>query len=76
MRETILEMTECHVNIGEGHIARQREIVANFHSKGMNADVAEKLLLLFDQAQVLHVAHRDRILNLGTQGCQVDWISN
>ncbi|RWA62140.1 MAG: hypothetical protein EOQ27_15760 [Mesorhizobium sp.] len=67
MRETVLAMLEQHVLLGERHIARQREIVADFHHKGFRADLAEDLLTLFEQMQLLHVAHRDRLLN-STQG--------
>lgn len=63
MRETVLAMLEQHVLLGERHIARQREIVADFHHKGYRSDLAEELLSLFEQMQFLHVAHRDRILN-------------
>lgn len=48
--------------LGERHIARQREIVADLHHKGFRTDLADELLNLFEQMQLLHVAHRDRIL--------------
>ncbi|RVD33785.1 hypothetical protein EN742_28990 [Mesorhizobium sp. M4A.F.Ca.ET.020.02.1.1] len=67
MRETVLAMLEQHVLLGQRHIARQREIVADFHHKGFRADLAEDLLTLFEQMQLLHVAHRDRILTSSTQ---------
>ncbi|RVD67190.1 hypothetical protein EN751_38110 [Mesorhizobium sp. M4A.F.Ca.ET.029.04.2.1] len=67
MKETVLAMLEQQVLLGERHIARQREIVADFHHKGFRADLAEDLLTLFEQMQILHVAHRDRLLN-STQG--------
>ncbi|TGS86010.1 hypothetical protein EN821_35430 [Mesorhizobium sp. M2D.F.Ca.ET.178.01.1.1] len=60
-------MLEQHVLLGERHIARQREIVADFHHKGFRADLAEDLLTLFEQMQILHVAHRDRIQTSITQ---------
>ncbi|RWC00321.1 MAG: hypothetical protein EOQ57_17135 [Mesorhizobium sp.] len=65
MRQTVLEMLEQHVLLGERHIARQREIVADFHHKGFRTDLADELLNLFEQMQLLHVAHRDRIQKLG-----------
>ncbi|RWA94864.1 MAG: hypothetical protein EOQ32_10275 [Mesorhizobium sp.] len=61
--ETTLEMLERHVLLGDRHIERQREIVADFHHKGFRTDLAEDLLTLFEQMQLLHVAHRDRLLN-------------
>ncbi|TIV72748.1 MAG: hypothetical protein E5V89_03870 [Mesorhizobium sp.] len=60
MRKT-LALLEQHVLIGERHIARQREIVADFHKKGFRTDLAEDLLTLFEQMQVLHISHRNRI---------------
>ncbi|TIX16220.1 MAG: hypothetical protein E5V46_03325 [Mesorhizobium sp.] len=63
MRENVLAMLEQHVLLGERHIARQREIVADLHQKGFRADLAEQLLKLFEQMQLLHIAHRDRLLN-------------
>ncbi|TGQ80788.1 hypothetical protein EN851_34655 [Mesorhizobium sp. M8A.F.Ca.ET.208.01.1.1] len=63
MRETVLALLEQHVLLGERHIARQREIVADFHRKGLRSDIAEELLSLFEQMQLLHVAHRDRVRN-------------
>ncbi|RWA58093.1 MAG: hypothetical protein EOQ27_31435 [Mesorhizobium sp.] len=63
MRNLIsLSDVEQHVLLGERHIARQREIVADFHHKGFRTDLADELLNLLEQMQLLHVAHRDRIL--------------
>lgn len=59
--KTVLAMLEQHVLLGERHITRQREIVADFHQKGFRSDLAEELLTLFEEMQLLHVAHRDRI---------------
>ncbi|TGS86186.1 hypothetical protein EN817_18675 [Mesorhizobium sp. M3A.F.Ca.ET.174.01.1.1] len=67
MPKTTLEMLERHVLLGERHIERQREIVADFRHRGYRTDLAEELLDLFEQMQILHVAHRDRLLN-STQG--------
>lgn len=44
MRDALLAMLEQHVLLGERHIARQREIVADFHRKGLRSDIAEELL--------------------------------
>ncbi|WP_189561984.1 hypothetical protein [Mesorhizobium sp. M2A.F.Ca.ET.037.01.1.1] len=63
MTETVLAMLEQHVLLGERHLARQREIVAYIHQKGFRADLAEELLELFEQMQLLHIAHRNRLLN-------------
>ncbi|PBB84535.1 hypothetical protein [Mesorhizobium sp. WSM3876] len=63
MRETVLAMLEQQVLPGERHIARQRVIVADFHHKSFRTDLAEELLALFEQMQLLRVTHRDRLLN-------------
>ncbi|PBB83718.1 hypothetical protein CK216_27190 [Mesorhizobium sp. WSM3876] len=65
--ETTLGMLERHVLLGERHIERQRAIVADFHHKGFRIDLAEDLLSLFEQMQILHVSHRDRILKLSCE---------
>ncbi|TGU87731.1 hypothetical protein EN794_050575 [Mesorhizobium sp. M00.F.Ca.ET.151.01.1.1] len=64
MREALLAQLEQHVLLGARHIARQREIVLDFHRKGFRTDLAEELLSLFEQMQLLHVAHRDRVQKL------------
>ncbi|TIW61027.1 MAG: hypothetical protein E5V49_13125 [Mesorhizobium sp.] len=61
MRDALLAVLEQHVLLGERHIARQREIVADFHDRGFRADLAEELLELFEQMQLLHIDHRDRL---------------
>ncbi|TGP69458.1 hypothetical protein EN870_33410 [bacterium M00.F.Ca.ET.227.01.1.1] len=63
MKETVLAMLEQHVLLGERHIARQREIVADFHHKGFRTDLAEELLSLFEKMEIVHVSHGDRLLN-------------
>ncbi|RWE44223.1 hypothetical protein [Mesorhizobium sp.] len=62
-REAILALLEQHVRLGEHHIARQREIIADFRMKGLPVELAETLLGLFEEMQILHLAHRDRVLN-------------
>ncbi len=60
--ETELEMADRHVAEGEGHIARQREIIADFARRGQSTIAATDLLRQFEETQAQHVAHRDRIL--------------
>ncbi|TGQ71001.1 hypothetical protein EN829_001030 [Mesorhizobium sp. M00.F.Ca.ET.186.01.1.1] len=61
MSDALLALLEQHVLLGERHIARQREIVADFQDRGFRADLAEELLELFEEMQLLHIAHRDRL---------------
>jgi hypothetical protein len=60
--ETDLEMAERHVREGERHIALQRKIIATLTEGGHLTDEAYKLLRTFEELQVLHVTHRDRLL--------------
>lgn len=50
------------MRLGERHIFRQREIIADLHRKGLPTEAAEHLSALFEQTQTLHVDHRDWIL--------------
>jgi hypothetical protein len=53
---------EGHVTQGERIIARQREIVAASELSGRgDAGKAKALLALFEETQLLHVDHRDRL---------------
>ena len=51
------------VALGEAHIARQREILANLTRDGQTeaAGRAAELLAQFEQTQTLHVSDRDRL---------------
>jgi hypothetical protein len=63
-RNTILDdlaMVSRHVTGGEQIIARQRELVAQLERDGRDASDAKRLLLQFQDAQSLHVAHRERL---------------
>ena len=59
--EERLAMAERHITVGESHIARQRELVAELDQNGRDAAEAVKLLGLFEATQALHVADRDRL---------------
>jgi hypothetical protein len=60
--EKSLAMVEGHVAQGERIIARQREIVAASELSGRgDAGKAKELLALFEETQLLHVDHRDRL---------------
>jgi hypothetical protein len=57
-----LVQAEAHVAKGQDHISRQREIIAGLKQNGTDAATAELLLHRFEEAQALHIEHRDRIL--------------
>jgi hypothetical protein len=59
--ELLVEI-EKHVVLGEGHITRQREIIAELERRGHPTVSANRLLCLFLETQELHIAHRDRLL--------------
>lgn len=50
-----------HIALGERHIARQHEIVAQIKERGADSTEAERLLATFEATQAMHIAHRDRI---------------
>ena len=56
-----LNMAREHIILGEQHIARQRLILARLAERGSNSAEAERLLVNFQESQVMHVAHRDRL---------------
>jgi hypothetical protein len=57
-----LDQAEAHVAQGRHHVARQKEIIAEFRLAGYSTTLAEQLLEAFEQTLVSHVSHRDRIL--------------
>ena len=57
-----LYMAERHVAIGEGHIARQHELIAELERGGHDATAARALLRKFEELQKLHWDDRDRLL--------------
>jgi hypothetical protein len=59
--ETELQMVQRHVREGAVHVARQREIVAQFHANGNPTELAEKLLAGFQGMQFEHEAHLERL---------------
>jgi hypothetical protein len=68
MTEEHLLQAEDAVLAGEGHIARQRQIVQELEQKGRDSTAARGLLATFLDLQHEHVAHRDRLrheLDLG-----------
>lgn len=59
--EKHLQQALEHVALGGQHIARQREIVAQLTNRGSDASDARRLLKVFEESQLLHVAHLDRL---------------
>lgn len=69
MTESDLEMAERHVREGAGHITRQSQIVDELTRDGHHelAREAAGLLRQFEELQVEHLAHRDRLLSESTE---------
>jgi hypothetical protein len=66
-RERLMEV-ERHVTHGNAHIARQKKIIAELERHGQDTDCASVLLRQFEEMQLLHVEHRDRLeQELGTE---------
>jgi hypothetical protein len=60
--EQLLVQAEQHVALGERHIARQREIVAELERDGHDTTQAKELLAVFLATQATHVVGRDRLM--------------
>lgn len=56
-----LAMTERHVALGIGLIARQVAVVADLRRGGHDTEQAAELLQLLEETQMLHKDHRDRL---------------
>ncbi|MBB4237943.1 hypothetical protein [Rhizobium esperanzae] len=61
MVEKHLQQAREHVLLGGQHVARQREIVAELIDRGADSTEAIRLLVNFEESQVMHVAHLDRL---------------
>ncbi|EGE58904.1 hypothetical protein [Rhizobium phaseoli] len=61
MVEKHLQQAREHVASGELHLARQREIVAELISRGADVMEAKRLLTNFEESQITHVAHLERL---------------
>ena len=59
--EERLARAEQTAALGRSHIARQRQIVADLGTGGDDARQARELLRIFEELQVQHEAHRDRL---------------
>ncbi|ARO33764.1 hypothetical protein NXC14_PC00225 (plasmid) [Rhizobium sp. NXC14] len=56
-----LEQALEHVALGELHVARQRELIAELTNRGADVREAIRLLTNFEESQVMHVAHLERL---------------
>ena len=57
-----LRLAESHVSLGQEHIVRQRQLVAELKRDGHDPGDAGKLLAQFEELQAMHVADRDRLI--------------
>lgn len=60
--EEFLTQAEQHAASGRSHIKRQRQIIEELGFGGHDARQALELLRAFEELQVQHEAHRDRLL--------------
>jgi len=58
-----LKQAEQHVSLSEGHVALQQRIVADLERDGHDTTNARTLLKTFEDLQVQHLRHRDRLLH-------------
>ncbi len=56
-----LATAEEHVALGALHIARQKQIIAEFEACGRDSTSARELLATFEDSQGMHIADRDRL---------------
>ena len=61
--EQHLAEAEAHVALGSHQFEQQRELIAELESGELDSAEARALLRLFEEIQVEHVAHRDRLRN-------------
>ena len=56
-----LAQAETRIAVGQKHIARQCEIIAELEQVGHEAVTAKALLVVFETMHTLHIADRDQI---------------
>jgi hypothetical protein len=61
--EKHLAEAERHVRLGLAHLERQRALVDDYETLGRDARLARELLGIFEEMQVGHVSHRDRLIH-------------
>jgi hypothetical protein len=61
LAEQLAEQARQRAELGERHIVKQRKIVAELKRDGHDTYAAERLLRTFEETQVLHKEHADRL---------------
>ena len=61
--EKHLAESEARVALGARHVEQQRALILKLDSNGCDSAAARALLRLFEELQVEHVSHRDRLRN-------------
>ena len=61
MVERHLQQAREHVAVGEMHLARQRQILTELTNRGADVTEAKRLLMNFEESQIMHLAHVDRL---------------
>ena len=60
----LLEDAEMRVQRGQRNIDRQREAISALERDCQDATIAKALLKIFEKANEIHVANRDRLIEL------------
>ena len=60
--EEHLRQAEGHVSLGQRHVMRQQQIVAELERDGHDSRSARELLCTFEELQTMHVSDRDRLI--------------
>jgi hypothetical protein len=59
----LLEDAKLRVQRGQRNIDRQREVVSALERGDQDATISKALLKIFEKANEIHVADRDRLIN-------------
>jgi hypothetical protein len=60
--EDQLRATDAHIAIGRQDIAQQRETIGELRRAGHDTSIAYRLLLIYEEAQTMHIDNRDRLV--------------
>jgi hypothetical protein len=63
-RANLKHLVEDAVQRGQRNIDRQREAISALERDGKDATIAKALLKIFEKANEIHVADRDRLIEL------------
>ena len=66
----LFEDTELRVRRGQRNADRQREAVSFLECANHDATIAKRLLILFEKANKIHVADRDRLIKELKEGAK------